>query len=102
MACETPVVASAVGGIPEIVVLDETGLLVDVDPTGGDDVEPSDPAAFARGLADGVNALMADPDRRETMGTAARRRVEEQFSWQAIAEQTLAFYKSLVGERQSV
>jgi len=70
MACETPVVASRVGGIPEIVVPDETGLLVDVDPTGGDDVEPAAPDAFARGLADGVNALMRDPERREQMGTA--------------------------------
>ena len=100
MACETPVVASRVGGIPEIVVPDETGLLVDVDPTGRDDVKPTDPAAFARGLADGVNALMTDPGRRTAMGTAARRRVEEHFSWTAIAEQTLAFYKSLVdGDR---
>ena len=75
-------------------------LLVDVDPTGGDDVKPTDPAAFARGLADGVNALMTDPGRRTAMGTAARRRVEEHFSWTAIAEQTLGFYKSLVdGDR---
>jgi len=101
MACETPVVASRVGGIPEIVVPDETGLLVDVDPTGGDDVEPAAPEAFARGLADGVNALMRDPDRREQMGTAARRRVEAQFSWTAIAEQTLGFYKSLVDDGRS-
>ncbi len=98
MACETPVVASRVGGIPEIVVPEETGLLVDVDPTGGDDVEPAEPVAFARGLADGVNTLMADPERRDAMGSAARRRVEEQFSWTAIAEQTLDFYKSLVDE----
>jgi glycogen synthase len=96
MACETPVVASAVGGIPEIVVPGETGLLVDVDPTGGDTVEPADPDAFARRLADGVNALMDDPDRRDRMGAAARTRVEEQFSWRAIAEQTLLFYKKLV------
>jgi glycosyltransferase involved in cell wall biosynthesis len=96
MACETPVVASAVGGIPEIVVPDETGLLVDVDPTGGETVEPADPAAFARRLADGVNALMGDPDRRASMSRAARTRVEEQFSWQAIAEQTLDFYKTLL------
>ncbi|MFB6230876.1 MAG: glycosyltransferase, partial [Salinibacter sp.] len=96
MACETPVVASRVGGIPEIVVPEETGLLVDVDPTEGDDVDPADPDAFAQGLADGVNALMATPERRETMGAAARQRVEEQFSWRAIAEQTLNFYKSLV------
>ncbi|MFB6098931.1 MAG: glycosyltransferase, partial [Salinibacter sp.] len=96
MACETPVVASRVGGIPEIVVPDETGLLVDVSPTAGKDVEPANPEAFARGLADGVNALMADPERRNAMGTAARRRVEEHFSWTAIAEQTLGFYKELL------
>ena len=96
MACETPVVASAVGGIPEIVVPDETGLLVDVDPTDGDTVEPADPEGFARRLANGVNTLMADPDRRAAMGAAARTRVEEKFSWRAIAEQTLGFYKTLV------
>jgi glycogen synthase len=96
MACETPVVASAVGGIPEIIVPDETGLLVDVDPSGGDTVEPADPDAFARRLADGVNTLMADPDRRAAMGQAARTRVEEQFSWRAIAEQTLDFYRTLL------
>jgi glycogen synthase len=96
MACETPVVASAVGGIPEIVVPEETGLLVDVNPTEGESVEPADPDGFARRLAEGVNALMADPDRRAAMGTAARRRVEAQFSWQAIAEQTLDFYKRLL------
>jgi glycogen synthase len=96
MACETPVVASAVGGIPEIVVPGETGLLVDVDPTEGDTVEPADPDGFARRLADGVNALMDDPDRRSAMGTAARTRVEQQFSWRAIAEQTLGFYQTLL------
>ena len=96
MACETPVVASAVGGIPEIVVPGETGLLVEVDPTEGESVEPADPAGFAKRLADGVNALMADPDRRAAMSAAARTRVEEQFSWRAIAEQTLDFYKTLL------
>jgi len=96
MACETPVVASRVGGIPEIVVPDETGLLVDVNPSGDEEVEPSDPDAFAQELADGVNTLMADPERRAAMGTAARQRVENHFSWTAIAEQTLDFYKALV------
>jgi len=67
-----------------------------VDPTAGDTVEPADPEGFAGRLADGVNALMADPDRRKRMGTAARTRVEETFSWQAIAEQTLAFYEKLL------
>jgi len=98
MACKTPVVASRVGGIPEIVIPEETGLLVDVDPSGGDSVEPADPEAFAKNLADGVNRLMADPAVRTSMGAAARKRVEEVFSWTAIAEQTLAFYKDLVAE----
>jgi starch synthase len=59
-------------------------------------VAPADPDGFARRLADGVNELMADPDRRAAMETAARQRVEEQFSWRAIAEQTLMFYKELL------
>lgn len=96
MACETPVVASAVGGIPEIVVPEETGVLVDVDPSEGETVEPRNPDEFPRRLARGVNALMADSGRRRTMGAAARQRVEEQFSWQSIAEQTLRFYKTLL------
>lgn len=96
MACETAVVASAVGGIPEIVVPDATGLLVDVHPAGEDDVEPVDPQGFSRRLAEGVNVLMADPDRRAAMASAARVRVEEQFSWRAIAKETLEFYKSLL------
>lgn len=96
MACKTPVVASAVGGIPEIVVPDETGLLVAVEPTEGETVEPTDPAGFADRLANAVNALMADSERRTAMGAAARQRVEERFSWRAIAEQTLDFYRRLL------
>ncbi len=97
MACETPVVASAVGGIPEIVVPGETGLLVPIDPEGGGSVEPRDPEAFADALASAVNELMADPDRRAAMGAAARARVLAHFSWQAITAQTLAFYRDLLG-----
>jgi alpha-maltose-1-phosphate synthase len=96
MACETPVVASAVGGIPEIVVPGETGILVPVEPEGGGSVEPRDPEAFSRALADAVNELMDDPDRRARMGAAARERVLEKFSWRAIAGQTLAFYRDLL------
>jgi glycogen synthase len=96
MACETPVVASAVGGIPEIVVPGETGTLVPITPEGGGSVEPRDPEAFSRALAAAVNELMDAPGRRQAMGKAARERVLAHFSWRAIAEQTLEFYHELL------
>jgi alpha-maltose-1-phosphate synthase len=96
MACETPVVASAVGGIPEIVVPGETGVLVPIEAEGGGSVEPRDPDAFSRALAAAVNALMDAPERRAAMGTAARARVLAHFSWRAIAERTLDFYRELL------
>jgi alpha-maltose-1-phosphate synthase len=97
MACGTPVVASAVGGIPEIVVEGETGHLVPLTP--GDDPfgSPADPAAFAADLADATNRLLADPDRAAAMGRAARERVEAEFAWPAIARQTVELYARLVG-----
>ncbi|ARA93413.1 glycosyl transferase family 1 [Rhodothermaceae bacterium RA] len=96
MACETPVVASAVGGIPEIVVPGETGLLVELEARGATDFEPKDPERFSRDLATAVNRLLGDAALRERMGTAARRRVLERFSWASVARQTLAFYQRLV------
>jgi starch synthase len=95
MACGAAVVATATGGIPEVVVDGETGLLVPFEP--GDPVtrEPADPAAFAREIAERVNALVADPARAQRMGEAGRRRAVEQFSWRRIAEQTLDLYRSL-------
>jgi glycogen synthase len=96
MACETPVVASAVGGIPEVVNDGETGVLVPICARGPADPEPADPERFARDLAHGVNVLLADPARRAAMGDKARRRVEEHFSWTSIARQTLGFYQDLV------
>jgi alpha-maltose-1-phosphate synthase len=97
MACETPVVASAVGGIPEIVVPGETGLLVPFDAVGDGSPEPVDAAAFSRSLAAAVNELMAAPEQRLAMGRAARERVLRHFSWRSIAEQTAAFYRELIG-----
>src|SRR5262249_28394201 len=94
MACEAAVVASAVGGIVEVVEEGETGLLVpvpDPDATG----EPADPEGFARAFADAVNALVSDQARAEAMGRAGRARVVEHFAWPAIAEQTLALYQRL-------
>lgn len=99
MACETPVVASAVGGIPEIVVPGETGLLVPFEPVGGDSAEPRDPDAFSRALAAAINVLMAAPERRAAMGRAARARVLANFSWRRIAELTLDFYHELLARR---
>jgi alpha-maltose-1-phosphate synthase len=95
MACEAAVVASAVGGIVEVVEDGRTGLLVDVpdpDATG----EPADPEGFARALADAVNSLVADPARAAEMGHAGRARVVEHFAWPAIAEQTAALYRRLI------
>ena len=99
MACETPVVAAAVGGIPEIVVPEETGLLVPLETQGATTAEPRDPAAFSRALASAVRTLLDDPRRRERMGKAARERVLEHFSWRAIALETLQFYRELVTRR---
>lgn len=99
MACETPVVASAVGGIPEVVVDGETGLLVPTDPVSASDVEPRDPDQFARTLAAAVNTLLAAPARRQAMAARSRERVETHFSWQSIARQTVDFYQELIDRR---
>jgi starch synthase len=97
MACARPVVASAVGGIPEVVVDGETGVLVPVELRADEPMTPVDPDRYALDLATAVNGLMADPARRAAMGAAGRRRAVEHFSWSSIADQTLALYRSLVG-----
>jgi glycosyltransferase involved in cell wall biosynthesis len=96
MACETPVVASAVGGIKEVVVEGETGFLVPVEIDAARQFEPVDPEGFALRLADRVNRLMADGSLREKMALAGRARVEERFTWKRIAEQTRDLYRGLV------
>jgi starch synthase len=100
MACRTPVVASAVGGIPEVVVHGETGFLVPVAKRAEPPFEPARPEEFVRDLARSINALLADPALRRRMGASGRRRVEDRFSWRAVAEATLGLYNSLLqGER---
>ena len=94
MACETAVVATATGGIPEVVADGETGLLV---PFGTDaDGGPADPDGFVAGLAGRIAALVDDPDRAAAMGAAGRRRAVDHFSWSSIAEQTVHVYRSVL------
>jgi alpha-maltose-1-phosphate synthase len=96
MACGTPVVGSAIGGIPEVVVDGQTGFLVDPVLSAAPPHDPGDPEAFALGLAEAINRLAADPALSRRMGEAGRQRVVDFYSWQSIAKQTLDLYKTLV------
>jgi len=100
MACRAPVVASAVGGIKEVVVEGETGYLV---PFAQDPVTsfPTDPEQFARDLAARLNEMLEDEEKCRRFGDAGRRRVEEIFSWTAIAHQTIALYERLIAKRKT-
>ncbi len=95
MACGTPVIAAAVGGISEVVVNGQTGILIPFEPAGDTDSEPRRPEQYAQSLASAINALLRSPERRQAMGTEARRRVEALFGWDAIARQTLDYYQEL-------
>lgn len=88
MACGTAVVASRVGGIPEVVVDGETGVLVDY--------TPDDTTDFEQRLAEAVNAVAGDKNRAATMGSAGLTRAKESFSWRTIAKQTVDIYKGLI------
>lgn len=96
MACKTPVVASAVGGIKEVVVPNETGILVPLEQQKEAPFEPVDPDTFSQDLAAGINRLTRDKDLRDTMAENSRKRVEDYFDWVAIAKQTADLYKSLL------
>lgn len=96
MACGAPVVASAVGGIPEVVEDGVTGFLVPFEPDGTPMGAPRDREDFARRFAARVNELVENPERARALGAAGRRRVEEKFAWSAIAAQTSALYDRLI------
>ncbi|MBV9762580.1 MAG: glycogen synthase [Acidobacteriaceae bacterium] len=99
MACEAAVVASSTGGIKEVVVDSETGYLVpfDQDPATG---FPIHPEQFARDLGEKVSDLLADPQKCARFGKAGRARVEQVFSWTAIADQTISLYRQLIEQNQ--
>jgi alpha-maltose-1-phosphate synthase len=96
MACETAVVASAVGGIKEVVVEGETGFHVPLEQMKESPFEPLDPHWFARDIASRINTLMADPALCERMAKAGRKRAEEHFGWDAIARRTVELYRTIL------
>jgi glycogen synthase len=95
MACETAVVASAVGGIKEVVVDGETGFLVPLEQMDESPFEATNPENFARDLAARINQLMKDRDLGAKFGRAGRKRAEQNFSWSAIAAKTKKLYETL-------
>lgn len=95
MACETAVVASAVGGIKEVVVQNETGILIDLEQQKEAPFEPVYPDKFAQDLANGINKVINNPSLKETMAKKGRQRVENHFDWASIAKQVEELYKSL-------
>lgn len=96
MACHTPVVASAVGGIKEVVIHQETGFLIPVDQQKTAPFEPIDPDSFSRDLAHGINTVVDDASLQKSMAAAGRKRVEDFFDWKAIAKQTADLYSTLI------
>ncbi|GAB3525439.1 glycogen synthase [Arthrobacter monumenti] len=96
MACGTAVVASATGGIPEVIDDGVTGTLVPLEQLTDGSGTPTDPEKFVADFAAALNAVVADPDRARRMGEAGRKRVEEHFSWTAITETTIGVYESVL------
>ena len=98
MACGAPVVASAVGGIKEVVVTEETGLLISFEQQTEAPFEAVDPEGFARDLAAGINRVVADPALRDRMSVAGRERAEQNYSWTSIAERVLELYREVAAK----
>jgi len=97
MACELAVVATATGGIPEVVVEGETGWLVPIEQVDDGSGTPVDPAAFVATLAEHLNEAVSDPARARRMGLAGRARAIEHFSWDTIGDRTMEVYRQVVG-----
>ncbi|OKL50066.1 glycogen synthase [Boudabousia marimammalium] len=98
MAVSLPVVGTATGGIPDVIVDGETGVLVPIEQAQDGTGTPLDPDKFVADLAAGINRVLADPQLAKQMGESGRRRVEEHFSWASIAERTVAVYETVLAE----
>jgi starch synthase len=96
MACETAVVATATGGIPEVVAHGSTGLLVPIEQVSDGTGTPIDPNRFVADLSAAINELVQDPSRAQAFGKAGRERAITEFSWDAVAQRTLEVYQSLL------
>ncbi|WP_370248888.1 glycogen synthase [Nocardioides sp.] len=99
MACETAVVATATGGIPEVVVPGETGLLVPIEQAVDGTGTPLDPDRYVADFAAALDAALADPDRAAAWGAAGRRRAIGSFSWESIATRTADLYRTVTEEQ---
>jgi len=98
MSCETPVVGSAVGGIPEIIVEGKTGYLIDLESVSRTDFNPKNPDEFQQHFAQKINLLLDDEDLANAMGKAGRKRVLEKFSWESIAKTTYNYYEEVISK----
>lgn len=96
LSCETPVVGSAVGGIPEILTEGETGFLIPLESVSRTDLNPKDPKAFQQAFAEKVNLLLEDESLAAQMGKAGRQRVLDKFSWESIAKTTYSYYQDVI------
>ena len=96
MSCETPVVGSAIGGIPEIIIEGETGFLVPLKPISRTDFNPENPIAFQQDFASKINLLLDNEPLARQMGKAGRQRVLTNFSWASIAKTTFEYYQEVI------
>lgn len=98
MSCETPVVGSAVGGIPEIIQEGKTGYLIPLESISRTDFNPKNPEAFQKNFAEKINLLLDDENLATQMGKAGRQSVLEKFSWESIAKTTFNYYKEVISQ----
>lgn len=96
LSCETPVVGSAVGGIPEIIEEGKTGYLIELESNSRTDFNPKNPELFQKNFANKINLLLEDENLAKTMGKAGRKRVLEKFSWESIAKTTFNYYQEVI------